>query len=500
MPINIELALECSRSGTYPNLSNPRVEGDDIVVQYTTDEYDVIRFNPVTGVQRGHENSDNPNRLRNKSEEKAITYYRIWFGHKDWTKADWRYLQDDSKYQFDDGKSAAARSKELNKELADAGAPWKFMVKTHTVMSPNHKWREWMQERFATGEYGDVPWKDEPWYIKDHFAHLGIADPFKIAFVESAVAGAEDRMTVLNPGRYLERFYSDHLSAQDIAMWAARADSECELAFAMSPDEIEEIYTSGGIDSCMKYKADSDHFPLGVQPTRIYGAGDLALAHLRRRGKLIARALVWPDRKVVGRVYGDSERMVNALVAEGYAKPTQRSNTFDGAKMLRIEIGGEIVMPYLDWSMTADDAGDHLVIRDAGMGKYRGQTTNGTASGRSIQVCGHNGCRTVIAEGNGFYNAGTGRTICGPCADSTLVRCVASNSLFPTEGRGAVAMLQVMRRDGTPYPGFRGGYIHPDYARTGDYPYRLVDGVAYPATEVERVSGSGRRTVYRVLS
>lgn len=498
MAIDLELPLEVNRTGQYPNLSNPRIDGENIVVQYSPEEYDTLLFNAATGIQIGHERTDNPLRLRNKSAEQAVTYYRIWFGHRDWAKTDWRYLQDDSKYQFDDGKTAAARSKELNKESAQAEAPWKFMVKSHVVMSPNHQWREWMQARLDSGEYGAVPWKDEPWYNKDHFAHLGIADSFKIAFVESAAAGADDRMTVLNPGRYLERFYSDTLSAQDIAMWAARADSECELAFATTPDEIETVYTTGGIDSCMRYLGDSSSFPLGVQPTRVYGAGDLALATLSRRGKLIARALCWPERKTVGRIYGDQERMKNQLEAAGFTVGREASSeVFDGARMLRIEVSGEIVMPYLDWNMSADDAGDHLVVRPYRKGSIGGQTTNGTASGRAIQICGHNGCRTNVTD-NGFYNSATGRNICGPCADAIMVRCVASQTLWPIEGRGAVAMLQVMGRNGQPFPGFRGGHVHPDYAASHDYAYRLVDGVAYPLTEVERVSGSGRRTVYRV--
>lgn len=499
MSIDLNLPLEVNRPREYPNITNPRLIDGEIIVNYSDDEYDTLRFDATTGVLIGQQSSDNPMRLRNKSEEVAVKFFRIWFGHKDWTKADWRYLQDDTKYQFDDGKSAKAKADELNKESADADAPWRFMVKSHTVMSPNHKWREWMQARFDSGEYAPLPWADEPWYNKDHFAHNGIADPFKVAFVESIVNGAEDKMTVLNPGRYLERFYSDHLNPQEIAAWAAKADSESELGFAVTGDEMVDIYVNGGIDSCMKYAEDSPQFPLGVHPVRAYAAGDLQLAYLKRRDKLVARALVWPEHKRVGRIYGDSERLKNALAAEGYTFTDGDRNTFDGAKLKRIEVDGEIVMPYLDWQMGANEVGDgeHLVItgnRNA-RATYKGQTTNGTASGRVIHICGHNGCRTRMEESAGFYNSATGRQMCASCADATLVTCVLTHENYPLEGHPSAHMVQVMSRDGvTPFPGFRGGWIRRESVRSGygDNRYVLIDNIVYPMSETEQV-GRNRR-------
>jgi len=501
--IDINLPLETNQPRSYPTdtLSNPRLDGDIISIQYSTYAGDRLQFHAATGIQVGVE-SDNPLRLRNKSDEVAVKFFRIFFGHKDWTKEDWRYLQDDSQYQFDDGKAANEKAKALNAESAAAEAPWRFMVKSHTVMSPNHKWREWMQSRFDSGEYTPMPWKDEPWYNKDHFAHAGIVDPFKVAFVESAVAGAEDKIMVLNPGRYLERFYSDHLNAQEIATWASRADSEAELCFAATPEEIVDIYVNGGVDSCMKYPADSSNFPLGIQPTSVYGAGDLQLAYLKRRGKIVARGLVWPERKTIGRIYGDAERLNNRLAAEGYTvtKGTDRS-VFEGARMLRIEVSGEIVMPYLDWSMGANDSkdGQHLIITGNanGRAKYKGQTTNGTASGRAIQICGHNGCRTMLNENTGsWYNSATGRSMCAPCADATLHRCVCSQELFPlTDRQGTTIMMQVMSRDGvTPFPGFRGGYVNPSYMNSH---YRRINDIVYPISETRVVPG--RTRVYEPL-
>ena len=492
MPIDLSLELEVNKARECPNIRNPCLDGNLITIDTDNGTY---TFHADTGVRVGQESNDNPLRLRNKSAEVAVKLFQIWFGHKDWPKSDWRYLQDDSLYQFDNGKAANEKAKALNAESTGADAPWKFMVKSHTIMSPNHEWRSWMQARIDNAEYALMPWKDEPWYNADHFAHAAMTDPFKVAFVESATKGAEDVMTVLNPGRYLERFYSDHLNAQQIAAWAAKADSEAELCFAVTPEEIEDIYVNGGIDSCMKYPGDSHNFPLGIQPTRAYGAGDLQLAYLKRRGKIVGRALVWPEKKVIGRIYGDFERLKNRLVGEGYEYEEGNKRAFDGAKLLRIEIGGEVVLPYLDWSMGVRDMGDHLMICSSSM-TWKGQTTNGTASGRSILICGHEGCRTVITDDGGFYNSQTGRQMCAPCADATLVRCMVGGGNYPMTSRGGdVQMQQIMRRDGqTPYPGFRGGYVHVDNLANGrpNANYIRINNVVYPTSECRIRPGTAR--------
>lgn len=496
MPINIELPLECNRP-TYTNLRDARIVGPNIEVTYGT-YGDVAAFNAETGIYVGHETeNDNPVRIREKSAEVAVKQFKIFFGHKDWGKKDWRFLMDESLYLFTDPKLAKAKADELNAESASAGAPWKFMVKSNTIMSANHAWRSWMEARFESGEYQPVPWSNEPWYNKDHFCHTSLADPFKVAFCESVVAGVEDKMVVTNPGRYLERFYSETLSAKEIAVWAAKADSEAELCFATTEADIEYVYTESGISSCMNYKADNPCFPLGIHPTRAYASGDLQLAYLKRRNKIVARALVWPDKLVVGRIYGDEERLKTRLQAEGYTYKASDPTVFHGAKLLRIEVEGVVVLPYLDWNMGADDHPTDpgfLVMVDKNQKprpKYAGQTQNGTATGESIRICGHNGCRTrLVGEYDGLYNSQSGRQMCFTCADAVMVRCVVNNQYYDRTSTNYV-VSQILDRNDQPVAGYRGGWVSHNSVR--DYPrVRLIGDKVYLATETEAVPGRAR--------
>ena len=123
----------------------------------------------------------------------------------------------------------------------------------------------------------------------------------------------------------------------------------------VDPDDIVRIYTAPGApSSCMSHSKgafDTDEY----HPVYVYGAGDLALAYLERRGKIIARALCWPEKKVVGRRYGDIDRLQDRLVAEGWQLDSNDSSAsgrgsglLDGARLLRIQDGDCYVMPYID--------------------------------------------------------------------------------------------------------------------------------------------------------
>lgn len=155
------------------------------------------------------------------------------------------------------------------------------------------------------------------------------------------------------------------------------------LQFASTPEEIVEVYRAGP-HSCI---AD---FPPEVHPARVYGAGDLAVAWLGDGARTWARALVWPARRVYGRVYpADVYHLVDGyrnkrearavaaalerrLRAAGYrpdrkvdAPPGMRSTPplrfyagFEGARLLVVGAGA----PDL-WLMPPLDHG-YEVVRD----------------------------------------------------------------------------------------------------------------------------------------
>lgn len=429
MPIDMTKPLECNRP-EYREVVEVLPETETTIVVRIRDRYGRVysySFNKDTLVLQGREADDNAIRLRNKSEEVANHYYRIWFGHRDWPKENWRYLGDDRQYQFDTGKAAAEACKAWNVQSREEGDRWKFMVKSHIEMSPNHNWRQWMQDRFDNGEYLPCPWQEEEWYNKDHFTHCSLSDPFRVAYVDNPMDGVNDKMTVLTAGRYLQKFYSDKLSASEIASWVTKMDSEAELKFATTPEEFIRVYTESGISSCMQYR--TDHFASNpYHPVSVYAAGDLELAYLERRGKVVGRCLVMRSNMKYGRIYGNEERLRPRLIELGFSGGGGDPNTFNDARLTKIEIAGDVVMPYLDWDMRAKDNPDdpHTMLlcgpndRDA---KYNGKSTNGLSTGQSPAVCPQCSAR-FIPTGDSRYLSRMGRAVCPTCvSDMNVLSC-----------------------------------------------------------------------------
>ena len=96
--------------------------------------------------------------------------------------------------------------------------------------------------------------------------------------------------------------------------------------------EIERVYLEGPT-SCMSYEAGDEDIRESIHPVRVYGAGDLAVAYMRNaRGKINARTICRPEKKVYGRLYGASGRLREALEAQGFKRG--RGEDFVGSKFL----------------------------------------------------------------------------------------------------------------------------------------------------------------------
>jgi hypothetical protein len=188
--------------------------------------------------------------------------------------------------------------------------------------------------------------------IKGHFAHVSQNDPTKVAFTENAAKGERDIQLAMRPGRYLKRFYP-HLTDEaiaDIVGDMGRDYSEYDLRFAKTADEIEEVYTNGP-NSCMSKPASS--YDSHCHPVRVYGYSDLQVAHLilKKTSAITARALVWPEQRKIGRIYGDEMRLEKMLRDLGYdARKCLNGRDLIGAKFRLIynKNGNGTVMPYID--------------------------------------------------------------------------------------------------------------------------------------------------------
>lgn len=256
-------------------------------------------------------------------------------------------------------------------------------------------WRSRETARFASGEYRELPWTGEDWWVssdaaRDLFAHVSVKDLSKVAYTPDERFGREDRQLQTKPGRFLNKYFGDVLTPNEITHWAgifAGENEESTVRFARTPDEIEMLYTFSGGDSgvsaCMSRAA--EHYSGPCHPTRIYGADELAIAYLGTVEHCTARVLTRNEPKIYGRAYGDTARLTAGLRRLGYSPDS--GGDFDGAKLLRIEYGGGFVGPYLDNCYGVEDHGDYLTM--AHHGGYSAQNTDGTiAAGPVCDRCG----------------------------------------------------------------------------------------------------------------
>lgn len=250
--------------------------------------------------------------------------------------------------------------------------------KYRAAQVPDKDWEHREYERVWDGTYKRLP-RWFPTVIYSHYAHHAKGEPGMIAYTEDATKGELDRQTRITARKYLHKLLErDQYSQVAVDEYIARWDDEYSpaplvLSFATTPDEIEAVYCSGKPNgdgqhsptSCMSYRA-ANYRTGGIHPTRVYGAGDLAVAYLMRGvGRITARAVCWPAKKRVSTIYGDAGRLGPLLDAAGYAC----NSDFFGARLLRMELtDGQFVAPYLDSGDSVRDNGEFLVIGDGNIG------------------------------------------------------------------------------------------------------------------------------------
>jgi hypothetical protein len=295
----------------------------------------------------------------------------------------------------------------------------------------NVDWRQRERDRFNDGTYRHLPWANDHWFCKrvpaDHFPHVA-SKPGLIAYTENAEKGAADVQTAIKPGRYLERFFSERLTAEEIRTLAHQFVARfgnVRLFFATTPETITEIYQRGP-NSCMSGKSDN-YFSKPYHPCSVYGAGDLAVAYLAQAeedddsradlGTITARAVCWPDKRVFTRCYGNTDKLEAALREAGY-----QPGRLTGARLLKIEHDdGGFVVPFIDWHDRIGHAqdGKHLLI-DGGAKPFiaTGYTT-GLSQEHEQLTCAHCDEQTGDDLVPVYLHGGW----CGACVDSDAYFC-----------------------------------------------------------------------------
>lgn len=234
-----------------------------------------------------------------------------------------------------------------------------------TIKAPPN-WRERETLRFLRGKYKPVPWAKEAWFTeitdadprgegdarRDHFVHVSERDPWMLAYTPRASDGEQDRRVPIKPGRYLQKFFADRLSPEQVKHFASQVrGSGLRIEYTDKADMIRKVYQTPGVTACMSHG--SSHYSCAsrngnLHPTAAYCGGDLKLAYALdpATNAIVARTLVWPERKLFSRCYGDFEAMTKALAAEGFTY-----GLLDGARLAPIplrELPGYFTAPYVD--------------------------------------------------------------------------------------------------------------------------------------------------------
>ena len=335
----------------------------------------------------------------------------------------------------------------INYEQGGNAAFWanQFTIDTgkkHQVrrMASNEDWRKRELDKFANGEY-DIPF----WLLRygetllqygynghDHFVHVSKLDPSKIAYTQDADKGERNIQTQIKVGSYIQQYTQDMpmLIVREIALEHSKHYAPNEVQFAISADDIVEVY-SNGPNSCMggtdtsgrvsSGKKDASFFhymsKASCHPVSVFGNSDISLAYIKDEDRITARCLVWSDKKLYGRAYGDDERITSALVALGYT-----TGNFNGAKIKHIicENNSEIILPYLDHIQNVEIIDDEWLMISRN-GSIVGDQTTGLANNyqQECENCEENCSETTEVYTEQRYT----QSWCQSCRDESAFYC-----------------------------------------------------------------------------
>lgn len=287
------------------------------------------------------------------------------------------------------------------------------------------------QARLDSGEYTRLP---EPWGTLEseatlrHYAHVSKKGGAKVAFTATALQGEQDRQMILSAERYLQTYFP---STPPALFLAALGVGVAEFKIVSDPEDIAEIYESAkkvrgdgtGGTSCM-----AGRFDTRCHPAYVYGAGDLALAYLEdvESEEIVARCLIWPEKKIYGRAYGvdlkTHDDLIARLLSQGYGH-----GKFAGVRLLVESEGNGFLMPFLDGIQGVSRNGGYWIISRHGEREASG-SDGIIETGERCMSCG-----AYIPEGESYSNP-VGDTICEDCYHDQYTSCSHCRETTPQGG------------------------------------------------------------------
>lgn len=368
------------------------------------------------------------------------------------------------------------------------------------------QWQARESRRFRSADYLDLPWtkhgipdaarfdqigvsqwtpeEKEIWQsLQTHYVHYSTEHPEHVAYTPSAEHGFQDRQVRIKIGRYVEQFLIKFTSKALRTRWIDEVRAYGEgFRLCANADEVEEAYTGERHGSCMGH--DSGEYDSPIHPVRLYAdSPDLAVAYMGSLSAVRARCIVWPEKKLYSRVYGDLV-LEKILERAGYkcnrssllTNPSGHKNngSLAGARMPVVMDGSKAIMPYLDCAQSADRSpcGKYWILRvddDGEIGVKDASYLSGYADmreddrrtcavddcesrvRRSSEYCAHHteryegecyACNDSQFRGEDDFTYVDGYLYCQACADSRCARtCSHCDTTWYARARATVDQL-----------------------------------------------------------
>jgi len=279
-----------------------------------------------------------------------------------------------------------------------------------------------LEQKNVTFEYAKLMYQ--------HYLHVSKNDSSKIAYTLNPEKGMLDVQTQKNVARYIVGDLGmDETLATYIDSIHKSKYNISEVTFIRGKD-ISETYMSlhnTGIASCMTRPI--DYYDSFCHPTLVYEDSDISLAVIKDgNDKIIARALVWENKKLYSRIYGDYVKLRESLEMLGY----NSNENFHGAKLKLIkdaEKKDRIVMPYLDGCQSFSIVNDSYIMIDDD-GEYYATETNGFCkNGKVFAHC--ENCTDDISEQDNVMHVYFSRRHyniwCRDCCDEHAMICSSTH-------------------------------------------------------------------------